>query len=870
MKRIILTLSVAALLLVLSACVTVDETTEDGAVDTNEPSTADDDRNDGPNAQIAPDRTQTGTGPGADTPGKVEPVPSAEAYLMPGAIGDGRYILPSGRIISPVGEHVTLDRFPMTVIGHPTLDYIYTIYGVANPELTTIDTSEMTIVDTLQLGSHFGGMAINAAGDTLWVGGGNDDVIYELTLTDGMPTLSRSIPAPGYPTDVKLSADEQYLTASFAFGKKVSVFELASGEEQIIMNAGVYAYNVAVAENTDRVICTNWGTWTVSIFRWSDGALLADLEVGKNPEGVVILPDGETAYVACSDTDEVVEIDLIDLVVNRSIPLYEDTETMGLGAIATELDLAPDGQTLYVTASGFNSVDVIDTTAGQVIGRIPTEWYPTDVLVRGDDLVVLTGNGISVGDDYPTTGDRTTGKGGTYYGSAEVIPIPDAATLTDYTEMVIANNERTSLFYEAGVQFDSPIPSQLGTPSDEIKHIVFILKENKTFDQVLADMPGANGDEGLLVFGDYYTPNLHALAAEFTFSDNYYSESHDSDLGHSWATGVMANDYVEKLFRGDGWLLMTGVEPAAVPASKTVFHKMIEDGISFRVYGEIVGTMSDLNLFAPYMNFNYGFYTHAISDERRAAECIREWEAGIFPQFMFIMLPDDHTEGNTPGAPTVEYFVANNDSGMGMLVDWIVNSEHWPETAIFITQDDPQSGVDHVDPHRTPLVVISPYAKRGHISGVHHSMASLWLTFELLLGMDQVTNYDRFTAPLYDFFTTEQNLTVNYNHIPSNVPYEENPDDLPFAKYCQSENWDVPDQVERISEVIWAKMKPGVPYPWRYALSPEEREDEEEEEAEGQDYRQRMRAYIEYGKKHGLVDPRLDLMKHGLHKSTEK
>ncbi len=780
----------------------------------------------------------------------VDPVPSDSAFLRPGPTDDQRWILPNGRFLSPVGQSVGLDRFPMSMMYNSEHDYLYVAFGKKGSNMVVINALTMEIVAEVELPGHFGGMKLNSDESILWVGCGVADEVREFFIEDGMPVFNRSIPAAGYPTDIEISGDEQTMYVSMAFGKKVSAINIATGAELLVMNSGTYTYNIAVSEGADRLIATNWGTWAVSVFRHSDGVLLADIEVGKNPEGVVLGSDGTLAYVACSDTDDIYEIDLIDLEVKRSFSLYPDQDTTGLGAFATQLELSDDGDKLYVAASGFNSIDVIDIESGQVEGRIPTSWYPTAVKIKNDRMIVTNANGLTLGNAQTRANTD---------GSVEFIEMPDEQTLAQYTEMVLENNIRTSAFYDDSLDYDSPIPSTRGVRSQQIKHIVFILKENKTFDQVMSDMPGAESDPGLLVFGEQYTPNLHALAREFAYSDNYYSESHDSDLGHSWATGVMANDYVEKLYRADGWMLMTGVEPAAVPASKTVFHKMVESGVSFRVYGEVVGTLADMELFAPHVDFNFGFYTHTISDRIRAQECIREFEAGIFPDLIFICLPNDHTDGTSSGSPTMEYFVGDNDAGMGMIVDWIMKSEYWPETAIFVTQDDPQSGTDHIDPHRTPLTVISPYAKRGHISHVHHSMASLWLTFELILGMPPLTNYDRFTAPLYDFFDSEQNLDADFNAIPSNFPYEINPSGLVFQDYCDSENWDVPDQVERIGEVTWAYMRPGEPYPHQYALEPDARESEEEEAEEGANFRKTMRAYIEYGRDHDLFDPAWDV-----------
>jgi DNA-binding beta-propeller fold protein YncE len=796
----------------------------------------------------------------------VPPVPTDDAYEQAGPQGDGTFILPNGRLISPVGERVTLNRFPISIAAHPTADRLY-VATARTPTVYVINALTMEVITETPISHHFGGMAINQAGDTLWVANGRSEIVHEFAIAGDTLTETRQIPAFGYPTDIVLSADEETMFVSLAFGKRVAAIDVDTGLEIGTMNAGYYTFSVTLAESVNRVVAANWGTSAVSVFNLETGALLADVEVGKNPEGTLLAADGRSVYVACADSDEVHKVDTVDLTVTQVISLDPDGD-LGYGAMPTQLAFSPDGEDLYVVCTGFNAVAVIDPDTGAIRGRIPTEWYPTIMQPKDDMLFVVTGKGTgsspgAVPKDDP---DDLPIIGGQLLGSVEAIVTPGQATLDDYNDMVLANNARTADFYDLEQNYASPIPTQRGVPSEQIKHVVFILKENKTFDQVLSDLPNVDGDDSLLMWGDFFTPNLHALAQEFTVLDNYYSESHESDMGHSWATQVVANDYVEKTWVAASWQTLSGVEPAAVPESGTVFHHLVENDIDFRVYGEIVGTMTDIELFAPYVDFNFGFYSMKVSDRIKAREAIREWEAGVFPPFIYIALPNDHTEGTSSGKPTMEYLVADNDAALGEIVDWIKNSEYWDETAIFITEDDPQSGVDHIDAHRTPCVVVSPYAKHGHVSSVHHSMASLWTTIELILGLPTLTNYDRYTAPLFDSFQTEPVLATNFTAIPSNVPYAENPSGLVFADYCAKQIWDSPDQVERISEVVWAYLKPGVPYPTHLGVAPSEREAEEEDEGENAiEYAQMMRAYIDYAKRNNLLDPEFSLVDRQLH-----
>ena len=545
-----------------------------------------------------------------------------------------------------------------------------------------IDTQTMTLVTEVELSKHFGGMAINAAGTKLWVSGGSREVVYEYDLAGGIPVMARQIPAFGYPKELVLSSDEQTLYVTLILGKRAVAIDIASGTEIGAMNTGYYPHSIGVSESLGRAIISNWGTSTASVFDLSDYALLADVSIGKNPEGLVLSADGRTAYIACADADEVHVVDLETLTAGDPIPMYEDAETMGFGAMPTHLSWSADGRYLYASATGLNSIDVIDPEAGEVVGRIPTGWYPTETLPAGDSIYILSGKGVgSAPGEVPLGGKYEPGDlpagGGQLLGTVVKLPVPGRAGALRVHRRGRCPTTGAPPSSTTTWSSTRRSPTERGRRSEEIKHVVFILKENKTFDQEFSDLPGVDGDTDLLMFGQQYTPNLHALAAEFTICDNYYSESHESDMGHSWATMVVANDYVEKAWVASNWLVLTGVEPGSIASSGTVFDKMLDAGIDFRIWGEVVGTLPDIERLAPYMDLNYGFYNMAVSDRLKAREVIREWEDGLFPELSYILLPNDHTAGSDPGEPTPQYYVADNDAGAGELVDWVIHSEFW-------------------------------------------------------------------------------------------------------------------------------------------------------------------------------------------------
>ncbi|HDH96914.1 MAG TPA: hypothetical protein ENF73_04200 [Proteobacteria bacterium] len=412
------------------------------------------------------------------------------------------------------------------------------------------------------------------------------------------------------------------------------------------------------------------------------------------------------------------------------------------------------------------------------------------------------------------------------------------------------NEKRATRFYEqlaSGCIF--PVPFERGEPSKVIKHVVYIMKENKTFDQILGDLEGdVETDPDLVIFGEDITPNAHALARQFTLCDNFYSKAEVSVQGHMWGTAANCNDYVEKTFLHRKRPPAAGVEHAAKPEFGFIFHHLYRNNIPFRVYGQIVGIAGDLDIFAPFIDFKYGFWNLSVPDVVKAQEFIRELNAGIFPNFVYILLPNDHTEGSKPGAPTPRYMVADNDAALGMIVEAISKSPYWKETAIFVTEDDPQSGADHIDAHRTLMLVISPWAKRGYVSHVLYSMDSMWMTIELILGVGPMSKYDRYTAPMYDCFTTKPDFST-YKAIPNPLPYEENTGKEPFAEYCAGLDFDAPDQVPNMGEILWAIYRPGEPFPKEMSVDYEPDEDEVEETEEAELYKRAVERHIALGKR---------------------
>lgn len=768
--------------------------------------------------------------------------PAEHAFLKAGPIGKG-ILLPNGLSITPYGQQLKVGAFPVNLIitpddkfliavnigrgleGNPSLDY--RDQSLAIIDIASQEISKIPIIPPYSL---YLGLVVTQSGDgyKLYAAGGDSDkiIIYQMDQ-DGNPTPDGSIDVPdGYPAGLALSADENTLYVAENLKRKVALIDLSLGEIIKEIEVGEYPYWVTIHHQKNKGYVSNWGEGTVSVF--DPDIKLKDITVGKNPEGMILSQDGERLYVANSDSDTISVIDTEnDEVVDTLKVDFESDAPLGSSPVALEISV--DGKLLFVSSAGTNSIDVISLEKGKIIGRIPTGWYPTGIAKSRDGSWLYgvnskgEGGGPNLGAEYV---------GATMKGTLSFIPLSSARErLEELTKKVQDNNNRLSRYYHIPCDNPlSPIPSKPGGVSP-IKHVVFILKENKTYDQVLGDFDRGEGEEdrerSLTMFGEWYTPNTHKLAREFTSLDNFYSDAEVSVQGHMWGTASICNDFMEK-----NWLVappagsrifLPGIEPAACPGSDFIFHNCLRHGIDFIVYGQAVGILSDYGLFEGYVDEDWPggiVWSMVPKDEDRAkyfAQKLEEWDkkGKGFPEFVYMVLPNDHTYGLQAGKPTPESMVADNDLALGLVVESISHSRFWKDTAIFVTEDDPQSGADHVEAHRTICLIISPYARRNYTSHVHYSYPSIFKTMELILGLPPMNKYDERAAPMYDCFTTEPDLTP-YTSLPRNVPEGFNPALAklgallaPLVRESERMDFSVPDSTSnhRMGEILWKYMK---------------------------------------------------------------
>lgn len=754
------------------------------------------------------------------------PTPPTEAlrkmgsYDGPGATPGSR-VLAGNRLVTPEGEEVEVGGFPVDVRPHPTLPLAYvsnTGYRRRSVQVIDLDTAE--VVQELARTEAFYGMTLVMTGDAtrLYLAGGDSGRVDAYDLgADGRLTAAGYFTLGGFPAGMAATEDGSTLYVAQFGDRALAEVDVASGEVTATLNLGAGVYSVALlpergaagevwltAFQSDSVIIVDLATWTKA----------ASLTLGGNPLAILRSPDGGHVIVTVPDADAVVRIDTQSRQVVASEPVGEASLSNDEGAplpASSPTGLWADFATnrIFVTRAADNAVGIFEADTLAPLGAIPVSWYPTAVALAadGETLVVTNGKGLGTGPLSSYGFGAESGKE-SMTGTVSLVGLTDL-DLPAATAQVEENVRRPDEVWSFACDEAFPVPAQAGgrTP---IEHVVLIVRENKTYDTLFGDLEQGDGDPSLVLYGDHVTPNIHALARQFAHHDNFYDDSECSVQGHLWLTASFVNDYMERIwledYRGNGF----GSEaPMAQgqPDFGTFFTHLMAHGVDYTNYGEVVGSFGaccgDSVMNHTDLEFPGGFYNTDVPDEEKAlyvASQIRD--QGLLAPFTFLLLPNDHTHGTSPGALTPESMIADNDYGTGLVVEAISQSEFWPRTAIFIVEDDPQIGADHVEYHRSICVVVSPWAKRGHVSSVHTSIPSLFRTFELILGLPPMNRYDALATPMWDAFTDTPDYTP-FTALPRNFPDSYNSEEAPGAAYSVRMDFSGPDRNPELGDVLW-------------------------------------------------------------------
>jgi YVTN family beta-propeller protein len=755
-------------------------------------------------------------------------------------------LLPTQQRIKAPAKEVNLGLFPTgAVLSSDGRLLLATNNGFLFQSLTLVDTENFKVQER-QIGTPGGnvlfiGVALSPDGRLAYASGhtatGYDDVLYPATIAPG-PILSRTTPIPlprgSYPAGLAMSKDGARLYIAENLANKLGILDTHTNTLLAEIPVGRQPWGVALHPMLPQAYVTNRVDRTVSVVDTETRSVLATIPTGSGPNAVAVSPNGGKIFIADANSDDltVFDVNALDSVRRISLSPFEGALR---GSSPNALAFAPNGSRLYVANAWDNAVVVLSPDTEQIIGAIPTGWYPTAIAVSPDNKTLYVSN-MKGSRSFPRTRERqtldfnvNTRLGGTYgvKGTLSILPVPTDRELT-----LLGRRARRNNGFDVGVRPSNkptadhpcfPIPCKAGDPTP-IKHVVLIVRENKTYDQDLGDLPQGDGEPTLVLYGRDVTPNLHKLVEEFVLMDHFYADSEKSEPGHQWTTAAIDTDYVEKTWTSttfDGRPDDIGVHqdgnyvmPVAAPEGGYWFDNCHAHGVSFRIYGEFLRADDDGEPFDYWVANTSPDYPHFnldISDQHRfdvwKAEFDQQVQSGTFPQFTYMTVPNDHTKGTGPRVPDPRSFVADNDLATGKLVEAISHSAVWPETAIFILEDDPQSGADHIDSHRTVGAVISPYVRRHYVTHTRFDMASMHRTMELILGLPPMSQFDQLAVPMRELFTDTPDTTP-FATVPAGFPFIMTRANRGAAVSAQ-QDWSTPDRVpdDLLNQLLWDYIK---------------------------------------------------------------
>jgi YVTN family beta-propeller protein len=757
-----------------------------------------------------------------------------------------------------MGLAISPDRKVVYVAGGQTNKVF--IFSIADgKKLDSIDCSA-DIGGMKHPDGYIGDMVLSKDGRFLFA---VDQTNFRLVIMDVMKRqVSASVQVGRYPFGIALSPDEQQVYVAnvgmFAY-QKIDSIETAKNYARALsyppfaygskeMKEGVTIGTVKVPGTGEPNAPESFSVWAVSVKDIKHPAVVAKIKtgalVGEKVEGIPavggsspnsIVATSNYVFVSNGSNDNISVIDIRSNRVVREIRLQlHEVVSHFRGVIPFGLAVSPDESRLYVAESGINSIGVIDIPSLTVTGHIPAGWFPSKLAVTkdGKKLVVANAKGYGSGPNGGKT--YRAGPEGTYIGclmkgTVSVIDIPSDEKLKRYTQRVIQNNFRIGTLEDTRLaRRDNPIPVYGGERESPVKYIVFISKENRTYDEVFGQLSKGRGDASLARYGkgaSFYNkdrtrfvgnatvmPNHLKLASLYSVADNFYVDSDVSADGHRWLVNTYPNEWVEAnvpasyggnrnynpASKAPGSLGMNGSAGAIYPEdyneAGSMWDHLERNGVDFFNFG--FGVMFEPAFYADtFKSFGIRFFTNfpmpapmfsrtsktyatfnmAIPDQFRITQFTREFnekwtgKGKDLPRVLTVILPNDHGAGERAkaGYPFRESYMADNDLAVGRIVEFLSHTPYWKNMAIVITEDDAQNGVDHVDAHRSILMVISPYAKKDYVSRTHYSFGSIFKTFWNILGLPYLNQYDAGATDLSDMFTGKPDFTP-YKALPSN------------------------------------------------------------------------------------------------------
>jgi DNA-binding beta-propeller fold protein YncE len=788
-------------------------------------------------------------------------------------VGPGDALLGNGRHLEPFGRMTTVGQFPTG--GALTRDgrfYWAVGTGRGTNDIRIVDVKTRKVVQTLQLPGMSGGIAMDRKHSLAYIAGIHDSDYADQKMADGTPgkdgdvihvysygadgraTFVKVIPVPpqsgaptpqsfpptnskkiAWPDRLAISPDGSMLLVPLNLADSAAIVDAAKGSVRYV-DVGHYPYGAAILPGKKLGLVSNETPGTVSVIDLQGGKVVKTIQVGahlSHPEAIALDTKRHRAFVAIANSDQVSVIDTDSFQVEQTLSV---ARAEGIGSSPTAL--AVGHGKLLVAESGTESLAVFGLGKLRFVGRIPTAAYPSAVAATRKKLIWLSAKGLGTGPNPNGPDPQSPNDSDDAINAFQYLPLLNvgAVGIADFPGDKLIRDKLTKRA-SAAIRPTNAEPAPADTPlrpGGPIKHVFYIVRENRTYDQILGDDPRGNGDSKLTLFGENITPNAHALAKRFPLLDHVFANSEASIDGHFWTSAGAVSDYVHKAwfpnYGGRERPYDFGVYAVTWPPNGFLFDQAERQDISYFNYGEaIAGTVgifpdkdrtndelqrvltkmakSDLGPNGCYPNdasvgkdailsaagprvevFDTSPPLGAPPGSESRFDCFTthftaQLATGSVPTFNYLVLSNDHTEVLSAGARTPRAMIAENDQALGDIVDEISHSPIWKSSAIFVVEDDSQDGADHLDAHRIPAFAISPYAKGGAVISTRYDFLSFIRSMELIMGMRPLGLGDRLATPMYDAFQPQPANDAPYTAIPAKIDLlERNPSTGPGAK----------------------------------------------------------------------------------------
>jgi YVTN family beta-propeller protein len=714
-----------------------------------------------------------------------------------------RVHLPNGWNLTPVGKSLALGDLPLNIAVSASKKYVaVTNNGQSTQSLQLIDTKNEKIVSSVIVATSWYGLKFSADEKFLYASGGNDNWILKYAIQNNKLIvkdrfkLGESWPNRISPAGIEIDDAKNLMYVVTKENNSLYVVDLKTKKIMQQKSLKGEAYTCVLSPDKKLLYISCWGCDRIYMYNTQVREFSGEIAVGDNPNEICLSGTGAYLYVANANDNSVAVISTSQRKVIEVLnaALYPNAPS---GSTSNGVALSEDEKTLYVANADNNCLAVFDVSKpgfSKSKGFIPTGWYPTNVKIIGNKILVSNGKGFSsMANPFGPNPTRKSGEviwhggdksskeqyiGGLFRGTMSIIDIPSEKQLSVFSQAVYQNtpyNERKET--ESKGEPGNPIPMKVGEKSP-IKYVFYIIKENRTYDQVLGDIREGNGDSSLVLFGEKITPNQHKLAREFVLLDNFYCDGEVSADGHNWSMGGYATDFLEKNWptgysdRGGDY---NGEGTRAIANNKNgfIWDHCKRNGITFRTYGEFA---DDYKANIPVLEHHFCPYftswDQMVRDTTRFYQWKREFDsllaANAVPQFNSLRFINDHTEGLRIDRPTPFAHTADNDWAVGLFVEYLSKSRIWNESAVFIVEDDAQNGPDHVDAHRTTAYVAGGFVKRKFVDHTMYSTSSMLRTMELILGMPAMTQYDAAAESMWRCFSSTANADP-FSSLPAQI-----------------------------------------------------------------------------------------------------